>query len=95
MLARPQADEAYIPGSFFSALEMIAFLLLAIGALFFVWLFTELASRELQARGWGFGVRTYHRDEEPGMYWFHFAQYLLCAVVATVFGLMAAFGRSF
>lgn len=74
---------------------MIAFLFLAAGAFFFFLLNNALSSGDIQGRGWCFSVRTYRRDEQPGMYWFHFAQYLICAIVATAFGIMAAFGRQF
>lgn len=44
---------------------MIAFLFLAIGLLFFWMVFNAFASQEIRARGWGFSVRTYHRDSDP------------------------------
>ncbi len=70
---------------------MISILLLAIGALFFWFLFKAYSSQKIRARGWGTEVRTYHRDTQPMGYWLSFAIYLACAVWATGYGVMVAF----
>lgn len=70
---------------------MIAILFLAIGILFFWMVFNAFLSQEIKARGWGFGVRTYHRISDPVWYWVTFLSYLVCAVWATAFGILAAF----
>jgi len=70
---------------------MIAILFLAIGLLFFWMVFNAFMSEEIRARGWGFSVRTYHRDIDPVWYWVTFSSYLVCAIWATTFGLLAAF----
>ena len=70
---------------------MIATLFLAIGILFFWMVFNAFSSQEIKGRGWGFSVRTYHRDSEPSWYWVTFSSYLVCAIWATAFGVLAAF----
>jgi hypothetical protein len=72
---------------------MVACLFLAIGGLFSWMVFKAVSTRSIQGRGWGFGTRTYRRDGEPIRYWVTFASYLVCAVWATAFGLLAAFRR--
>ncbi len=69
---------------------MIATLFLAMGTLFFWMLFSAFTSREIKARGWGFECRIYNRGSEPVMYWLTFSCYLICAVWATAFGILAA-----
>lgn len=69
---------------------MIPTLFLAIGILFFWLVFKAYSSREIKGRGWGFSVRTYQRDSEPIWYWVTFSSYLVCAVWATAFGVLAA-----
>lgn len=67
---------------------MIATFFLAVGILFFWLAFKDFSSREIMARGWGFSSRIYHRDSEPVMYWVSFLSYLVCAVWASVFGVL-------
>jgi hypothetical protein len=69
---------------------MIATLFLAIGILFFWMVVNAFYSQEIKARGWGFSVRTYHRDSHPIWYWVTFLSYLVCAIWATSFGILAA-----
>jgi hypothetical protein len=69
---------------------MIPMVFLAIGALFAWMVFKGFSSQEIKGRGWGFNVRTYHREREPVMYWVTFLSYLVCAVWATAFGVLAA-----
>lgn len=69
---------------------MIPTVFLAIGALFSWMVFKGISSQEVKGRGWGFSVRTYHRESEPIMYWVTFLSYLVCAVWATAFGVLAA-----
>ena len=68
---------------------MTAALFLAFGIFFFWMLFKAFYSEEIKARGWGFSVRTYYRNSEPVWYWVTFTSYLVCAVWATAFGVMA------
>lgn len=71
---------------------MIAILFLAIGALFFWMAFNAYSSQEIKGREWwGFGVRTYQRDNEPTSYWATLAAYLVTAITTTVVGAVAAF----
>jgi hypothetical protein len=53
------------------------------------------SSRELKARSWGFSTRIYKRDNEPIMYWMSFMSFLMAAVFATVFGVLAAWKSFF
>jgi hypothetical protein len=69
---------------------MIPTFFLAIGAVFFWMVFSGFSSQEIKGRGWGFSVRIYRRDSEPIMYWVTFSSYLVCAIWATVFGVLAA-----
>ena len=69
---------------------MITILFLLIGLLFFWMVYQAYSSREIKARGWGFSTRIYTRDSEPVMYWVTFSSYLVCAVWATVFAVLAA-----
>lgn len=69
---------------------MFPTLFLALGALFSWMVFTAHSTQEIKGRGWGFSVRTYHRDDEPVMYWVTFSSYLACALVATAFGVLTA-----
>jgi hypothetical protein len=69
---------------------MIATLFLAAGILFSWMVFKAYASGEITGRGWGFSTRTYCRDSDPVWYWVTFTCYVVCAVWATVFGIMAA-----
>jgi hypothetical protein len=69
---------------------MIATLFLGIGILMFWMVFNAFTSQEIKGRGWGFSVRTYQRDSEPIWYWVTFSSYLVCAVWATAFGILAA-----
>ena len=68
---------------------MIPTFFLAIGALFSWMVFKAFSSQEIKGRGWGFSTRIYGRDSEPLMYWVTFSSYLVCAVWATVFGVLA------
>jgi hypothetical protein len=68
---------------------MIATIFLAIGILFFWMVFNAYSAQEIKGRGWGFSVRTYQRDNEPIWYWVTFLSYLVCAVWATAFGVLA------
>ena len=68
---------------------MIPTFFLAIGALFSWMVFNAFSSQEIKGRGWGFSTRIYRRDSEPIMYWVTFSSYLVCAVWATVFGVLA------
>lgn len=70
---------------------MIAILFLAIGFLFFWMVFNAYYAHEIKGRGWGVSVRTYHRDSEPIWYWVTFSSYLVCAIWASMFGILAAF----
>ena len=70
---------------------MIASLFIAIGILFLWMVLSAFSSKEIKGRGWGFGVRTYYRDREPIWYWVTFSSYLVCAIWATSFGVLAAF----
>jgi hypothetical protein len=69
---------------------MLPTLFLAIGALFFGLVFQAHAAQEIKGRGWGSSVRTYRRDSQPVWYWVTFGCYLVCAVWATAFGVLAA-----
>jgi len=69
---------------------MIPTLFLALGILFFWMVSRAYSTQEIKGRGWGFGVRTYGRNSEPISYWVTFVSYLVCAVWATAFGLLAA-----
>jgi hypothetical protein len=69
---------------------MIAILLIITGIFFFMMVFNAYSSGELKARGWGFSTRIYRRDNEPIMYWISFMSYLMAAVFAAVFGVLAA-----
>ena len=69
---------------------MIPTLFLAIGGLFFWLVFRAYGSQEIQGRGWGFSTRTDQRESQPLWYWVTFASYLVCAVWATAFGVLAA-----
>lgn len=69
---------------------MIPTLFLAIGILFFWLVFRAFSSQEITGRGWGIGIRVYRRDSEPIRYWVTFSSYLVCAVWATAFGVLAA-----
>ena len=69
---------------------MIATLFLAAGLFFFWMVFKAFSSREIAGRGWGFSSRIYSRDSEPVLYWVTFWSYLVCAVWATVFAVLAA-----
>lgn len=69
---------------------MIATLFLAAGLFFFWMVFKAISSREIEGRGWGFSSRTYSRDSEPVMFWVTFCSYLICAVWATLFAVLAA-----
>lgn len=73
---------------------MIATLLLVTGILFFWLVLKAFTSREIEARGWGFSTRIYHRDSEPVMYWVSCLSYLVIAVWTTVFAVMAALSHS-
>ena len=73
---------------------MPALLFFLLGMIFFTLVVRAWRSGEIPGKGWGFKVRVYDRDSEPFMYWMNFATYLVCAVWATIFGLMVAFGRS-
>lgn len=74
---------------------MIATLLLVTGILFFWLVLKAFTSREIEARGWGFSTRIYHRDSEPVMYRVSFLSYLVIAAVWTiVFAVMAALSQS-
>lgn len=72
---------------------MVACLFLAIGALFFWMISKAIPSRSIKGRGWGFSTRVYQRDSEPIGYWITFSSYLVCAVWATTFGILAAVKR--
>jgi hypothetical protein len=72
---------------------MIAILFLAIGILFSWMVSNAVSSGSIQGRGWGFGTRTYRRDQEPVCYWVTFSSYLVCAAWAAVFGILAALDR--
>ncbi len=69
---------------------MLAMFFLAIGALCFWMVFRAFASGELKGRGWGFSYRIYRRDREPFLYWLTFSCWVVCALGATVFGVLAA-----
>ncbi|MCB1968763.1 MAG: hypothetical protein KDI64_22610 [Candidatus Accumulibacter sp.] len=69
---------------------MIAALFAVLGGVFFWMVFVAVRSREIKARGWGFSTRTYSRDSEPFWYWLTFSSYLVCAVWATSFAVLAA-----
>ena len=69
---------------------MIAILFMIIGISFSLIVFKAFSTRELKARGWGFSTRIYRRDNEPVMYWISFISYLVIAVWATVFAVLAA-----
>ena len=51
---------------------MIAPLLLLLGAFFAYRVFTAWTTGEIVAKGWGFQLRTYDREEEPVMFWMNF-----------------------
>lgn len=70
---------------------MIATFFLAIGILLFWMVLNAFSSQEIKGRGWGFSVRIYHRDHEPVWYWVTFLSYLVCAIWASSFGVLAAF----
>ena len=73
---------------------MIATLLLVTGILFFWLVLKAFTSGEIEARGWGFSTRIYHRDSEPVMYWISLLSYLVIAVWTTAFAVMAALSHS-
>jgi hypothetical protein len=84
------AGGADLGDNFKKVKHMISILFLPIGLLFFWMVCNAWFSREIKGRGWGFGVRTYQRDSEPIWYWVTFSSYLVCAVWATTFGILAA-----
>lgn len=67
---------------------MIAILFLAIGLFFFWMVFKAISSQEILARGWGFSIRIYSRENEPVKYWVTFSCYIICAVWATAFAVL-------
>ena len=69
---------------------MFATFFLIIAILFFWMVFKGFSAEEIKGRGWGIDVQIYRRDSEPIMYWVTFGSYLLCAVCATVFGILMA-----
>jgi len=69
---------------------MLAMLFLATGALCFWMVLRAFTSGELKGRGWGFSYRIYHRDREPFFYWLMLSCWVVCALWATVFGVLAA-----
>ena len=73
---------------------MIAPPLLLLGAFFAYRVFKAWTTGEIVAKGWGFQMRTYGREEEPVMFWMNFVTYVVIVVWTTAFGLMAIFGRS-
>ena len=67
---------------------MFAIFFLAAGALFFWLVIKGYSAEELKGRGCGFSVQIYRRESEPIMYWVIFVSYLVCAVWASVFGIL-------
>ena len=66
---------------------MIAPLLLLLGAFFAYRVFTAWTTGEIVAKGWGWQMRTYDREEEPVMFWMNFVTYVVIVVWTTAFDL--------
>lgn len=73
---------------------MAAGVFLLLGGVFGLLLFEGHAAGRIRARGWGFGVRVYQRDDEPLMFWLTFWLYAAIVVVCAVLGLLLALRRA-
>ncbi|GAB1382102.1 MAG TPA: hypothetical protein PKA18_12405 [Ottowia sp.] len=73
---------------------MAAGVFLLLGGVFGLLLFEGHATGRIRARGWGFGVRVYQRDDEPLMFWLTFWLYAAIVVVCAVLGLLLALRRA-
>ncbi len=61
---------------------MFAFIILIFGILFSWLLYQAISTREIMARGWGFSMRSYSRDDEPVWYWVTFISYSICVIAS-------------
>jgi hypothetical protein len=70
---------------------VIGVLFLIVGIAFSFIVLKAYTSKELKARGWGFSIRTYRREDEPIKYWITFYSYLVIALWAMVFGVLLVY----
>lgn len=67
---------------------MFAVTFLILGILFSWLLYQAISTREILARGWGFSMRSYSRDDEPVWYWVTFISYSICVIVSIVVAVL-------
>ncbi len=67
---------------------MLAIIFLIFGILFSWLLHQAISTREIMARGWGFSIRSYSRDDEPVWYWVTFISYSICVIVSIAVGIL-------